>query len=396
MCTRVATMTGLKGLLGGRLEAAFSDVAGESADPVVRRSQRADFQADGALALARRLGRSPRDVATAVLDRADLADLCSSAEVAGPGFINLTVADDALGRLLAQIAADDRLGVPLTTSRETIVIDYSAPNAAKEMHVGHLRSTILGDAMVRLLEWQGHTVLRQNHIGEWGTPFGMLIEHLLDLGATEAAEELSLGELNSFYQQARAKFDADEAFRERSRNRVVLLQSGDARTRDLWEILVGGSKAYFMAVYDRLGVRLTDQDFVGESFYNDQLQSVMEELERLGMLRESDGALCVFPEGFANRDGSPLPLIVQKSDGGYGYGVTDLAAIRYRLQDARGDPDPVRGRAAAGAAPGDGVPGGARGRLAEAARSGQSTSGSARSSGQTARCCGRGPAPRSS
>ena len=324
--------TGLKGLLGSRLEAAFADVAGEAADPVVRRSQHADFQADGALALARRLGRSPRDVATAVLDRADLADLCSTAEIAGPGFINLTVADDALGRLLARIAADERLGIPLSTAPETIVVDYSAPNAAKEMHVGHLRSTILGDAIVRLLEWLGHTVLRQNHIGEWGTPFGMLIEHLLDLGATEAAEELSLGELNAFYQQARSKFDADEAFRERSRRRVVLLQSGDAATRQLWEILVDGSKRYFMAVYERLGVRLTEQDFVGESFYNDQLQSVMEELERLGLLRESDGALCVFPEGFTNRDGSPLPLIVQKSDGGFGYGVTDLAAIRYRLR----------------------------------------------------------------
>jgi arginyl-tRNA synthetase len=325
-------MTGLKGLLGSRLEAAFSDVAGQAADPVVRRSQRADFQADGALALARRLGRSPRDVASAVLDRAELADLCSATEIAGPGFINLTVADTALGRLLAQIADDERLGVPHATTPETIVVDYSAPNAAKEMHVGHLRSTILGDATVRLLEWLGHTVIRQNHIGEWGTPFGMLIEHLLDLGSTEAAEELSLGELNTFYQQARAKFDADEMFRDRSRRRVVLLQSGDDATRQLWRVLVEGSKRYFMAVYGRLGVRLTEQDFVGESFYNDQLPSVMEELERLGLLRESDGALCVFPDGFTNRDGSPLPLIVQKSDGGYGYGVTDLAAIRHRLQ----------------------------------------------------------------
>ena len=330
--TALTGLPGLKALLGSRLRPAFADVAGEAVDPAVRRSQRADFQADGALALARRLGRSPRDVATAVLDRADLADLCSTADIAGPGFINLTLADAALGRLLAQVAADERLGVPLATSLDTVVIDYSAPNAAKEMHVGHLRSTIIGDAIVRLLESLGHIVLRQNHIGEWGTPFGMLIEHLLDLGATAAAEELSLGELNAFYQQARAKFDADEAFRERSRGRVVLLQSGDPATRELWSLLVTGSKAYFLAVYGRLGVRLTDQDFVGESFYNDQLQSVMDELARLGLLRESDGALCVFPEGFRNRDGSPLPLIVQKSDGGYGYGVTDLAAIRYRLQ----------------------------------------------------------------
>jgi arginyl-tRNA synthetase len=328
--------SGLRGLLGSRLGRAFADVAGEAVDPVVRRSQRADFQADGALALARRLGRNPRDVATAVLDRADLADLCSAADIAGPGFINLTLADSALGRLLAELAADERLGVPLATSPDTVVIDYSAPNAAKEMHVGHLRSTIIGDAIVRLLEWLGHTVLRQNHIGEWGTPFGMLIEHLLDLGATEAAREMSTGDLNGFYQQARAKFDADEAFRERSRGRVVLLQSGDPATRELWRVLVEGSKAYFMAVYGQLGVRLTEDDFVGESFYNDRLRDVMEELERVGMLRESDGALCVFPEGFTNRDGSPLPLIVQKSDGGFGYGVTDLAAIRYRLQTLGG------------------------------------------------------------
>jgi arginyl-tRNA synthetase len=328
--------SGLRGLLGSRLGRAFADVAGEAVDPVVRRSQRADFQADGALALARRLGRNPRDVATAVLDRADLADLCSAADIAGPGFINLTLADSALGRLLAELAADERLGVPLATGPDTVVIDYSAPNAAKEMHVGHLRSTIIGDAIVRLLEWLGHTVLRQNHIGEWGTPFGMLIEHLLDLGATEAAREMSTGDLNGFYQQARAKFDADEAFRERSRGRVVLLQSGDPATRELWRVLVEGSKAYFMAVYGQLGVRLTEDDFVGESFYNDRLRDVMEELERVGMLRESDGALCVFPEGFTNRDGSPLPLIVQKSDGGFGYGVTDLAAIRYRLQTLGG------------------------------------------------------------
>jgi arginyl-tRNA synthetase len=326
---------GLKGLLGSRLGPAFAAVAGEAVDPVVRRSQRADFQADGALALARRLGRNPRDVATDVLDRADLADLCA-ADIAGPGFINLTLADDALGRLLARLAADERLGVPLATAPDTVVIDYSAPNAAKEMHVGHLRSTIIGDAIVRLLESLGHTVIRQNHIGEWGTPFGMLIEHLLDLGATEAAQELSLGDLNAFYQQARVKFDADETFRERSRQRVVLLQSGDPATRELWRVLVEGSKAYFMAVYGQLGVRLTEDDFVGESFYNDRLRDVMEDLERQGMLRESDGALCVFPDGFANRDGHPLPLIVQKSDSGFGYGVTDLAAIRYRLQTLGG------------------------------------------------------------
>jgi arginyl-tRNA synthetase len=319
--------------LAQRLAEAFAAVAGEPADPVLRRSQRADFQANGALALAKRLGRNPRDVAGEVLQHARLADLCSAAEVAGPGFINLTVSDEALGRMLAEAAGDGRLGVPGTEHADTAVVDYSAPNAAKEMHVGHLRSTIIGDAVVRLLEWRGDTVLRENHIGDWGTPFGMLVEHLLDIGEAEAAQELSVGDLGTFYQAARKKFDADEAFRDRARRRVVLLQSGDEATLGLWRLLVEQSKRYFMAVYERLGVRLTESDFAGESFYNDQLQDVLDELDKLGLLRLSDGAKCVFPAGFTNRDGDPLPIIVQKSDGGFGYGATDLATIRHRIRD---------------------------------------------------------------
>jgi arginyl-tRNA synthetase len=217
-----------------------------------------------------------------------------------------------------------------------VVIDYSAPNAAKEAHVGHLRSTIIGDATVRLLEWLGHTVIRHNHIGEWGTPFGMLIEHLLDIGEAEAAHELSVGELSSFYQAARKKFDSDETFKDRSRRRVVLLQGGDELSLRLWKVLVDESKEYFLAVYDLLDVRLTRDDFVGESFYNDQLASVVEELDTLGLLQSSEGAQCVFPAGFTNRDGEPLPLIVMKSDRGYGYDVTDLAAIRYRTRELKG------------------------------------------------------------
>ena len=326
-------MPDLERLLTERLTPAFEAVAGGPADPVVRRSQHADFQADGALAVARRLGRSPRDVAGEVVRQADLADLCSTVEVAGPGFVNLTIAGEALGRLAAALAGDDRLGADQAEEPETVVVDYSAPNAAKEMHVGHLRSTIIGDAVVRTLEWLGHTVHRHNHIGEWGTPYGMLIEHLVDVGRDEAARELSVGEVGRFYQAARRKFDADEGFRERSRRRVVLLQRGDPATMRLWQALTDQSKRYFMAVYERLHVRLTPDDFVGESFYNDQLASVVAELEELGLLRESDGAKCVFPAGFTNRDGEPLPLIVQKSDGGFGYDVTDLAAIRYRLRD---------------------------------------------------------------
>ncbi len=319
----------LEKLLADRLAPAFAAVAGGPVDPAVRRSQRADFQSDAALPLARRLGRPPRDLAAEALARADLAGLCE-AEVSGPGFVNLTVADAALGDLVSGMAADPRLGVALSDRPETVVVDYSAPNVAKEMHVGHLRSTVIGDAAARLLEWRGHRVVRANHLGDWGTPFGMLIEHLLDLGETQGVRELSVGDLDSFYRSARAKFDADGGFRERSRSRVVALQGGDEHTLRLWRVLVDLSTAYFLRVYDRLDVTLTDTDFRGESGYNDLLAPVVAELDRLGLLRHSDGAACVFPPGFTSRDGRPLPLIVRKADGGFGYPATDLAALRHR------------------------------------------------------------------
>jgi arginyl-tRNA synthetase len=320
----------LERLLSDRLAPAFATVAGGPVDPVVRRSPRADFQSDAALALARRLGRPPRDIAAEVLERAVLDDVCASAEVSGPGFLNLVVADRALAALVSELAGDDRLGVPLTAAPQTVVVDYSAPNVAKEMHVGHLRSTVIGDAAVRLLDWLGHRVVRANHLGDWGTPFGMLIEHLADLGEAEAAHELSMGDLDAFYKAARAKFDADEAFRERSRLRVVALQGGDERTRRLWRLLVEQSERHFLTAYDLLDVTLTEDDFRGESAYNDLLAGVVEDLERLGLLVRSGGADCVFPPGFTGRDGEPLPLIVRKSDGGYGYPATDLAALRQR------------------------------------------------------------------
>ncbi|WP_055522698.1 arginine--tRNA ligase [Streptomyces graminilatus] len=326
-------MANLEELLSQRLVPAFESVAGRPVDPVVRRSQHAHFQSDAALALARGTGGNPRDFASRVVEAAQLDDLCSAVEISGPGFINLTISDEVLGRLLADMAGDERLAVPQAKDLETITVDYSAPNAAKEMHVGHLRSTIIGDVAVRLLEWQGHTVIRQNHIGEWGTPFGMLVEHLLDIGESEAAHELSVGDLNGFYQAARRKFDADERFKDRARKRVVLLQSGDETTLHLWQTLVDESKKYFMTVYGLLNVRLTEQDFFGESYYNNQLQSVLDELGELGLLSESVGAQCVFPDGYTNRAGDPLPIIVRKGDGGFGYGATDLATIRHRLQN---------------------------------------------------------------
>ena len=326
-------MTSLYAELDARLATAFAAVAGRRSDPALRRSQRADFQADGSLAAARLASIPPRAFAESVVEAARLGDLCSRVEVAGPGFINLTVRDDVLGRLAGAMAADARLGVGLTASPDTVVVDYSGPNAAKEMHVGHLRSTIIGDSVVRLLEFRGHTVLRKNHLGEWGTPFGMLIERLLDVGEDEAAHELSVGDAGAFYKAARAKFEADEAFRDRSRRRVVLLQGGDEATLRLWEVLVRESKRYLLAVYALLGVRLTAADFAGESSYNDMLAAVADELDRLGLLRESEGAQCVFPEGFTGREGDPLPLIVRKSGGGFGYDATDLAAIRHRILD---------------------------------------------------------------
>ncbi len=329
-------MANLEALLHDRLAPAFASVAGRRVDPALRRSQRADFQADAALALARELGRNPRDIAAEVVAAAELDDLCDTVELAGPGFINLTMRAEALGRQLGQLVADPRLGVAVAEEPDTVVIDYSSPNAAKEMHVGHLRSTILGDAISRVLEFQGHRVIRQNHLGDWGTPFGMLVEHMLDVGEAEAAHERSVGDLKSFYQAARAKFDSDPTFQDRSRRRVVALQSGDGATLRLWQTLVEQSKAYFLAVYERLDVRLTPADFAGESSYNDALPGVVEELDRLGMLSESQGAQCVFPKGFHNREGEPLPLIVRKSDGGFGYAATDLATIRHRIDVLHG------------------------------------------------------------
>ncbi len=328
-------MQNLEDQLCVRLSAAFSSIADVPSPPIINRSSHADFQVNGALGLARRLGRPPRDVAADVLAVADLDGLADG-EVSGPGYINLTLRPGVLDRLLDEMGADDRLGVPLVDSPEIVVIDYAGPNVAKEMHVGHLRSTIIGDALVRVLRWVGHDVLIVSHIGDWGTPFGMLLEWLIEIGENEAAHELSIGDLDAFYKAARLRFDTDDEFKDRARLRVVALQQGDAESLRLWQLLVHESERYFMAVNDRLGVQLRASDFVGESFYNSRLADVADELDRLGLLRESQGALCVFPAGFVGRDGEPLPLIVRRSNGGFGYQATDLAAIRYRTRELHG------------------------------------------------------------
>ena len=323
------------------LAPAFASVGGDGSDPAVRPSDRADAQANGALAIAKQLGKSPREVAEMVLAQArtSLADVCSSIEIAGPGFLNLTFSDQFLGEQLAVAAADAHLGVRSAAHAQHLVVDYSHPNVAKEMHVGHLRTTVIGDALVRLFELVGHRVTKENHIGDWGTPFGMLIEHMLDLGETTAAENLSVGDLAGFYKAARAKFDAPDnaVFQDRSRQRVVLLQGGDTETLRLWRVLVAESTRYFNEVYATLGVLLTDADLAPESMYNPMLASVVTRLRDAGLLQESNGAQVVFPPGYLNREGEPLPLIVQNSVGGYNYATTDLACVIDRVERLKVD-----------------------------------------------------------
>lgn len=326
--------------ISATLRDAFAAVTGlpaDEIDPAVRPSDRADAQSNGALALAKRIGGNPREVAQAVVDTGVLTGVCSAAEVAGPGFINLTFEAGFLAEQLVVAAGEDRLGVRRPVERRTYVVDYSHPNVAKEMHVGHLRTTIIGDSLCRLLTFTDQRVVRENHIGDWGRPFGMLIEHLLDIGETEAAHELSVGDLNGFYRAAGEKFAADDSFKERARQRVVELQHGDAETLRLWRLLVDESTRYFNLVYRRLGILLNDEDLMGESAYNDELPGVVERLRNAGLLEQSDGADVVFPPGFTNREGEPLPLIVRNSVGGYGYAATDLACVADRIQRLEAD-----------------------------------------------------------
>jgi arginyl-tRNA synthetase len=322
-------------VLAARVQAALSAAFGPSyadTDPVIRPSQFADLQANVALPLAKKLGRKPRDVADEITANLDTAGVVSDVRVSGPGFINLTLSDAWIAGEAQRALEDERLAVPLADKPQKVVVEYSSPNVAKEMHVGHLRTTIVGDAIARILAFLGHEVVRDNHVGDWGTPFGMLIEHLLDLGEDAAArDDSSVSDLTAFYQAAREKFDGDEVFADRSRRRVVALQAGDAETLRLWNVLVDVSKRYFNAVYGRLGVTLTDDDIRGESYYNDLLAPTAQELEEKGIAVISDGALCAFPPGFTGREGEPLPVIIRKSDGGYNYSTTDLATIRYRV-----------------------------------------------------------------
>ncbi|HEV2536604.1 MAG TPA: arginine--tRNA ligase [Streptosporangiaceae bacterium] len=301
------------------------------ADPLIRPSSFADFQANVALPLGKRLRRPPREVAAELAARLDVADICAEPEVSGPGFINLTLRDDWIAAQASRMLGDRRLGLAPAEHPQTVVVEYSSPNVAKEMHVGHLRTTIVGDAIAGVLEFAGHRVIRDNHVGDWGTPFGMLVEHLLDVGENSAQAGLLTTDPNAFYQAARHKFDNDPVFTERARSRLVRLQAGDQDTLVIWQRLVGISRGYLHRVYTGLGVSLTDDDIRGESFYNDLLADTVAILVEKGIATVSDGALCAFPAGFTGREGKPLPLIIRKSDGGYNYATTDLAAVRYRV-----------------------------------------------------------------
>ncbi|MFF8288502.1 arginine--tRNA ligase [Streptomyces sp. NPDC016309] len=341
----MASVPSLASTVQQRLADALSAALPEagSADPLLRRSDRADFQANGILALAKKLKGNPRELAAKVVEALPTEDLLQDIEVSGPGFLNITVTDRAITETLAARAADDRLGVPFAASAGTTVIDYAQPNVAKEMHVGHLRSAVIGDAMVKILEFAGEKVIRRHHIGDWGTQFGMLIQYLmehpheLDHKDADVSGEEAMSNLNRLYKAARALFDSDEEFKARSRDRVVALQSGDEETLALWQRFVDESKIYFYSVFNKLDMDIDDPDVVGESGYNDMLDETCRLLEESGVAVRSEGALCVFFDDVKGPDGNPVPLIVKKSNGGYGYAATDLSAIRDRVQKLGAD-----------------------------------------------------------
>lgn len=291
-----------------------------------------DYQSNVALALAKPLGQSPRAIADQILAHLEVEDLCETPTIAGPGFINLTLKPAFLADQLRQMQADPRLGIEPITDLQRVIVDFSSPNIAKEMHVGHLRSTIIGDCIARILEFQGHDVLRLNHVGDWGTQFGMLITYLSEVHpeALTTSDALDLGDLVAFYKKAKQRFDEDEDFQMQSRQAVVELQQGDTEAKQAWQLLCDQSRREFKKIYQDLDIKLTER---GESFYNPFLADVLTDLDKAGLLETDQGAQCVFLEGFTNKQGDPQPLIVQKSDGGFNYATTDLAALRHRITE---------------------------------------------------------------
>ena len=332
-----STVEKIKSKFDKALVAAFGqDLAGT--DPMVVSASNpkfGDYQCNLAMSLAKKLKDKPRAIATQIIENLDITDFCLPPEIAGPGFINLSLKPEYIESCLEAIIKDERLNISPTKNPQRVVIDFSSPNIAKEMHVGHLRSTIIGDSLARVLEFQGHDLLRLNHVGDWGTQFGMLITYLKEAfpEALTTADVLDIGDLVAFYKQSKKRFDEDKDFQEKSRKEVVSLQTGAEDSRYAWQLLCNQSRREFQVIYDLLDIKLNER---GESFYNSMLSGVVEKLNKLGLLEESDGAKCVFLEGFTNKEGERLPLIVQKSDGGYNYATTDLAALLHRIQKEEG------------------------------------------------------------
>jgi arginyl-tRNA synthetase len=332
----------LKQQLEDRVAAALRRAGAPDGTPAqvgqATRPEFGDYQSNGVMAVARSLKTNPRQLAQRVVAELDLGDLADQVEVAGPGFLNITLSPSWLAARLAAMLRDDRLGVETAPQQQTVVVDYSHPNLAKEMHVGHLRSTIIGDALVRVLEFLGHRVVRHNHVGDWGTQFGMLIAYMDRLAAEQGRDaSTALVDLEAFYRAAKECFDRDEAFADLAREYVVRLQSGDAHCRAAWEQFIGESLRHCEAVYQQLGVTLTRADVRPESAYNDALPGILDQLAAKGLLVESQGAQCVFLDEFRGKDGEITPVIVRKSDGGYLYATTDLAAVQYRASDVGAD-----------------------------------------------------------
>lgn len=290
-----------------------------------------DYQANVALSLSKKLKQAPRAIAETLIEHLQVDDIAETPQIAGAGFINFTIKPSYLANLLGEVQQSDRLGIEKVPSTSKVIVDFSSPNIAKEMHVGHLRSTIIGDSIARVLEFRGYDVLRLNHVGDWGTQFGMLIAYLREAypEALTTADALDIGDLVSLYKKAKIRFDEDEEFKETARKEVVKLQEGAKDSRHAWKLLCEQSRREFQVIYDILDISLTER---GESFYNPFLENIVKELDAQGLLQEDAGAKCVFLEGFMNKDGEPLPLIVQKSDGGFNYATTDLAAIKYRTE----------------------------------------------------------------
>jgi arginyl-tRNA synthetase len=338
----VSTEIGVAARIAERIVEAVQTEFGLTLTPgeaLVRPSVRgrdADYQSSIAMRVGKQLARNPFDVAERIARSISIDGLLDARFVTPPGFINFVVSGAWLDEAAAAMAADARLGVPLPVGPRTVVIDYSAPNIAKEMHVGHLRSTIIGDALARVTAFLGDHSLAQNHVGDWGTPFGMLLEHLCDQ-EWDASSEHHIADLNVFYQAARERFDNERGFADRARARVVSLQSEEPATLALWQQLIDESTHHFNAIYGALDVPLTDADLAGESMYRAALDGVVDDLLERGIAVIADGAACVFPDGFTGREGQPLPLILRKRDGGYTYGATDLAAIRHRVDTLGAD-----------------------------------------------------------